>query len=141
MNSVNAVEYSDDISGIDWETLKSTLKADQFDNGRTAEQLRASFKASFAVCFAIVDGRVIGKARLVSDGVCNAYLVDVWTLSAYRNQGIAREVVRRLLMRVPGQHVYLQADDDVAELYEKLGFEKQPHGMSQVVGKWLNNSV
>ncbi len=134
-------EFKEDISGIDWEALKSTLQADQFDNGRSAEQLRTSFAASFAVCFAIVNGRVIGKARLISDGVCNAYLVDVWTLTAYRNQGIAREVVRRLLLRVPGQHVYLQADDDVADLYVKLGFERQPNGMSQVVGKWLNNSV
>jgi hypothetical protein len=29
---------------------------------------------------------VVGMARLLSDGVSNAYLLDVWTMSAYRRQ-------------------------------------------------------
>ena len=62
-------------------------------------------------------------ARLLSDGVCNAYLVDVWTMSAYRRQGIASR--RRLLDAVPGQHVGLQTDD-APELYRSLGFDPQP---------------
>ena len=32
-------------------------------------------------------------ARLLSDGVCNAYLVDVWTMSVYRRQGIASRMI------------------------------------------------
>jgi hypothetical protein len=33
---------------------------------------------------------------------------------------------------VPGQHVYLQADD--IRLYVRLGFRRQPEGMSLVAG-------
>jgi ribosomal protein S18 acetylase RimI-like enzyme len=79
-------------------------------------------------------------ARLLSDGVCNAYLVDVWTASAYRRQGIASEMIRRLLDEVPGQHVGLQTSD-VQTLYESLGFEPQPAFWSVVVGRWLDNDA
>ena len=79
-------------------------------------------------------------ARLLSDGVCNAYLVDVWTLSAYRRQGIASALVRLLLDAVPGQHVGLQTDD-AQGLYDALGFRRQPEFLSTVVGQWLDNDA
>lgn len=79
-------------------------------------------------------------ARLLSDGVCNAYLVDVWTLSSYRRQGIAATLVRMLCEQVPGQHVGLQTENAQA-LYESLGFGYQPDFMSLVVGRWLDNDA
>jgi ribosomal protein S18 acetylase RimI-like enzyme len=79
-------------------------------------------------------------ARLLSDGVCNAYLVDVWTASAYRRRGIASEMIRRLLDEVPGQHVGLQTDDAQA-FYASLGFQPQPEFWSAVVGSWLDNDA
>jgi ribosomal protein S18 acetylase RimI-like enzyme len=79
-------------------------------------------------------------ARLLSDGVCNAYLVDVWTASAYRRQGIASALIRRLLDEVPGQHVGLQTDS-AQELYASLGFAPQPEFWSLVVGSWLDNDA
>jgi len=80
----------------------------------------------------------VGMARLLSDGACNAYLVDVWTASAYRRQGVGSAMVRDLLERVPGQHVGLQTDDARA-FYESIGFEDQPEFMSLVVGECLDN--
>lgn len=79
-------------------------------------------------------------ARLLSDGVCNAYLVDVWTASPYRRRGIARAMIRRLLDEVPGQHVGLQTTD-AQGLYESLGFAPQPEFWSLVVGSWLDNDA
>jgi predicted GNAT family acetyltransferase len=133
------ISYTSSPDGIDWHALKAALKADNFDNGRTPEQLERSFANSHSCCFAWAGGRIIGKARVLSDGVCNAYLVDVWTLTAYRHRGIATEMIRRLLAGLPGQHVYLQADEDVLAFYHQLGFQAQPHGLSLVVGRWLDN--
>jgi hypothetical protein len=48
-------------------------------------------------------------------------------------------MVERLLGSLSGQHVYLQADDDLVEFYRRLGFAEQPVGMSRVVGNWLIN--
>lgn len=129
------------LEGIDWAQAKADLTADDFDNGRTAEALRRSFEQSRHVAFARDGDRVVGMARLLSDGVCNAYLVDVWTASSHRRQGIATAMIRRLLDEVPGQHVGLQADDDVHAFYRTLGFAPQPEFWSAVVGGWLENDA
>ena len=126
--------------GIDWEQAKADLSADDFDNGRTAEALRRSFFGSQHVAFARDDGRLVGMARLLSDGVCNAYLLDVWTASPYRRRGIASAMIRHLLEQVPGQHVGLQTDD-TQRFYAALGFKSQPEFWSCVVGSWLDNAA
>jgi ribosomal protein S18 acetylase RimI-like enzyme len=128
------------LDGIDWAQAKADLTADDFDNGRSAEALRQAFEQSRHVAFARDGDRVVGMARLLSDGVSNAYLVDVWTASTYRRRGIASAMVKRLLDEVPGQHVGLQTDDMQA-FYESLGFSPQPEFLSRVVGTWLDNEA
>jgi ribosomal protein S18 acetylase RimI-like enzyme len=135
-----AVRIDSSLEGVDWTQAKADLASDRFDNGRTADALRRSFEQSQHVAFARDGERVVGMARLLSDGVCNAYLVDVWTASAYRRQGIASAMIRLLLEQVPGQHVGLQTDDAQA-LYDSLGFREQPEFWSVVVGTWLDNDA
>lgn len=128
------------LEGIDWAQLKADLLDDAFDNGRSSAALRRSFERSQHVAVARDRDRVVGVARLLSDGVCNAYLVDVWTLSAFRREGIASAMIRLLVGRVPGQHIGLQTDDAQA-LYASLGFAPQPEFMSTVAGEWLDNEA
>ena len=135
-----AVTLDDSLAGIDWAEAKADLAADSFDNGRSPGALRRSFEAAQHVAIARDGDRVVGMARLLSDGVCNAYLLDVWTAGPYRRRGIATGMVTRLLGRVPGQHVGLQTDGAQA-LYESLGFTRQPEFMSIVVGRWLDNDA
>jgi ribosomal protein S18 acetylase RimI-like enzyme len=135
------VEYRDHLQGIDWVVLKSALADDNFDNGRTPEQLQRSFQNSHSVSIAWAGGEVAGTARVLSDGICNAYLIDVWTISPLRRRGIAREMITRLLSKLKGQHVYLHADDHLVAFYRRLGFIEQPAGMSRVVGSWLVNDA
>ena len=133
-----AVRIDSSLEGIDWAQAKADLVADHFDNGRSAAALRRSFEQSQQVAIARDDDRVIGMARALSDGVCNAYVVDVWTHSAYRRRGIASEMMRLLVEAVPGQHVGLQTNDAQA-LYQSLGFRPQPEFWSLVSGTWLDN--
>jgi GNAT superfamily N-acetyltransferase len=133
------VRFSEDVEGVDWGELKADLAADDFDNGRTPDELRRSFAASAFVVVAWDGDRVVGTGRLLADGVCNAYLVDLWTQADRRRRGIGREMVRRLLGRVPGHHVALFTERG-APFYERLGFIEEHVGMSQVVGEWLNRS-
>lgn len=132
-----AIHYTEDCSGVDWARLKADLVADDFDNGRTPAELESSFDASQFVVFAWEDDTVVGTARLLADGVCNAYLIDVWTVTPRRRRGIGSEMVTRLLARVPGHHVVLFTEDAIG-FYEKLGFAREETGMSLVVGSWLN---
>ncbi|HWL32716.1 MAG TPA: GNAT family N-acetyltransferase [Gaiellaceae bacterium] len=128
------------LDGIDWEAARADLIADDFDNGRSPEALRRSFEQSQHVAIAREGDRVVGMARLLSDGVCNAYLVDVWTASSHRRRGIATRMVRLLTDAVPGQHIGLQTDDAQA-LYESVGFRRQPEFWSLVSGIWLDNDA
>ena len=136
---MSTIIYKDNLDGVDWEEMKATLAEDDFDNGRTPAQLEASFTNSAHVCLAYAAGRLIGTARALSDGVCNGYIVDVWTLTAYRHRGVASAMMRRLLGKMPGQHVYLFSDD-AADFYRKVGFVERPVGLEVVVGRWLDNA-
>lgn len=132
------VRIDGSLADIDWAQAKADLAADDFDNGRSAEALRTSFEQSQHVAFARDGDRVVGMARILSDGVSNAYLVDVWTASGYRRRGIASSMVRLLLEAVPGQHVGLQTSD-AQQFYASLGFQPQPEFWSFIAGRWLDN--
>jgi GNAT superfamily N-acetyltransferase len=135
-----AVRVDSSLGGVDWVQAKADLAADEFDNGRSPEALRRSFAQSQHVAVARDGDRVVGMARLLSDGVCNAYLIDVWTASSHRRRGIARRMVEHLAEQVPGQHIGLQTDDAEA-FYTALGFRPQPAFMARVAGRWLDNDA
>ena len=131
------VVFSMSLDGVDWAALKAALVDDDFDNHRTPEEYRRSHEGSHAVVFGTCGGEYVANGRILSDGVCNAYLVDIWTATPHRRRGVGREVVRRLVETVPGQHVGLFTDDR-EDFYAALGFRRQAGGMSIVVGTWLN---
>jgi predicted GNAT family acetyltransferase len=132
------VTYKCDLSNVDWDEMKATLKEDGFDNGRSPPQLEASFNNSYVTCIAYDDNRIVGTARALSDSICNAYIVDVWTFTPYRRRLIASQMISLLLAKFSGQHVCLFTDDAI-DFYEKLGFTKGHIFMEQVVGNWLVN--
>lgn len=130
------IRFQSTLDDVDWHAMKALLAADDFDNGRTPEELRRSFEASFASVIAYRDAQIVGTARVLSDGICNAYLVDVWTYTPYRGRGIASRMVRLLEEQLTGQHVALFTEHAEA-LYEKLGYREERTGMSRVIGTWL----
>jgi predicted GNAT family acetyltransferase len=134
------VRVADTLDAVDWRALRADLIADDFDNGRTPAALRRSFEASQHVAMAWAGDRVVGTARLLSDGVCNAYVVDVWTLSSYRRQGVGARMMQLLVDAVPGQHVGLFTDDR-QDFYAAIGFRPQGDFLSVVSGSWLGNAA
>ena len=135
---MNSVRYTTALSRVDWSEMKAAVAADDFDNGRTPEQLKRSFEASHVACVAYLDGAMVGTARALSDGVSNAYVVDVWTRSDVRRRGIARSMLEILESRLSGQHVYLFSDD-MADVYRACGYRERPVGLEKVVGTWLQS--
>jgi GNAT superfamily N-acetyltransferase len=134
------ITYKLDCEGVDWAAMKVALVADDFDNGRSPAQLEASFRNSAVPVIAYAGDRIVGTARALSDGVCNAYVVDVWTDSAYRKQGVARSMIELMLEKLSGQHVFLWTDD-AEGFYKKIGFRvRDCVGLEKVVGQWLHPS-
>ena len=135
---MSEITYQTELRDVDWARMKTVLTEDDFDNGRTPEQLRESFGNSHVAVVAYDGDRIVGTARALSDGVCNAYVVDVWTYTPYRQRGIARAMLEVLESRLRGQHVYLFTDDAM-DFYRKSGFREKSTGMSKVVGEWLRS--
>lgn len=136
------IQYKMNCDGVDWQEMHDVLIEDEFHNGRSVEQYRISFENSHTVVLAYANDKLIGSARALSDGVCNAYIVDVWTYTPYRKQGIAREMMKRAMEQLQGQHVYLWTDDMQA-FYRAIGMTEatEDTGFSQVVGDWLQNDT
>ncbi len=87
----------------------------------------AMIKGSF--CFVVAKsaaGRAIGMGRAISDGVSDAYIQDVVVLREFRNHGIGRAIVERLVRHCAEQRVGwigLVAEPGTGDFYASLGFE------------------
>jgi len=134
-----SIRYQEGAEGVRGEELKRVLLEDDWDNGRTPAQYDESIRNSFLTIFAFDGERLIGMARALSDGVCNAYVVDVWTHRDYRRQGIARSVLKMIEEHIPGQHVALFTDE-APEFYRKCGYKRRGVTFEKVVGEWLHSS-
>ena len=72
-----------------------------------------------------IEGRIVGMARVISDGYSDAYIQDVVVLKDYRGRGAGRELVRRLTQFCVARKIAwigLVAEPGTQALYEELGF-------------------
>src|SRR5690606_1259287 len=81
-------------------------------------------KNSSHVVIAIDDttNQVIGFITAISDGVLSAYIPLLEVLPEYKNKGIGKELVGRMLKEL--DHIYmidLCCDDNLVSYYEKFG--------------------
>jgi aralkylamine N-acetyltransferase len=81
-----------------------------------------------SLCFMVarsINGKVVGMARVISDGYSDAYIQDVVVLEPYRGQGVGRELIRRLVQFCVTRKIGwigLVAEPGTQGLYEDLGF-------------------
>ena len=61
-----------------------------------ADAVAAMLKGTYAVSAAFHDGKLIGFMRAFSDGVSDAYMLDLVVTREYRKLGIGREILHRL---------------------------------------------
>lgn len=103
--------------------------ADSFFEGwaapPSAEEHLALLRRATHVALAVDDGRVVGFATALSDGVLSAYLPLVEVRPSHRRRGIGTRLVQLLLDRIGELYmVDVICDDDVLPFYEALGFER-----------------
>ena len=61
-----------------------------------ANEVAAMLKGTFVVSAAFHNGRLVGFMRAFSDGVSDAYMLDLVVSKEYRKLGIGREILHRL---------------------------------------------
>ena len=78
-------------------------------------------------CFAvaIMDGRIIGMGRAISDRVSDAYIQDVTVAQPHRGNKIGSRLIAMIIERLNQDKIYwigLIAEKNANPFYEKLGF-------------------
>lgn len=73
-------------------------------------------------------GAQVGFARAVSDGVCDAYLADVYVLEKDRGHGLGKALIDRMVEGSTGPHFrWTLFTADAHGLYEQYGFTVPNH--------------
>ncbi|QIL21152.1 GNAT family N-acetyltransferase [Thermomonas sp. HDW16] len=70
---------------------------------------------------------VVGMGRIIGDGACFHFVVDIAVDPALQGQGLGKRIMGALdawlrVNALPTAHVSLFADGDAKHLYEKYGF-------------------
>lgn len=95
--------------------------------GRSIERVKISIENS--ICFGMYDAddTMLGFARVVTDKVVFAYLMDLFIFEGYRGQGLGSALVRHIMEQPDLQvRLWFLATRDAHGLYEKFGFTVIP---------------
>lgn len=87
----------------------------------------AMLNKSSKVIIAIDDNtnQVVGFITAISDGVLSAYIPFLEVLPEYKNKGIGKELVSRMLKELADIYMIdLCCDDDLVPYYDKFGMTK-----------------
>jgi GNAT superfamily N-acetyltransferase len=122
------IEVSTDKSRLDVPFIQDFLKDIYWAAGRTMEEVRTTIDAS--VCFGIYeDGKQIGFARVITDYVVFAYVMDVFITPTERGKGHSSQLVKAMMEEPVLQRVKIWrlATTDAHFLYRKFGFRALAH--------------
>jgi ribosomal protein S18 acetylase RimI-like enzyme len=100
--------------------------------GRDPESIMRALENSSLVVTAWDEERLVGTARVITDGVYYATLWDVIVDPAYQGQGIGTRLTEAAFAPFRGRgfsYLALFAAEGKTAFYEKLGFEVHPRGM------------
>ncbi len=122
------IEISTDKSRLDVVFIQDFLKDIYWAAGRTIEEVQITIDAS--VCFGIyLGGKQIGFARVITDYVVFAYLMDVFITPEQRGKGYSSRLVKAMMEEPQLQQVKIWrlATSDAHFLYQKFGFKPLAH--------------
>lgn len=111
-------------SKLDLPFIQHFLKDIYWTAPRTIEDLQTAIDHSF--CFGIYDNdQQIGFARVITDYVVFAYVMDVFIDEAHRGKGYASMLIDAMLHEPQLQQVKIWrlATRDAHYVYEKFGFK------------------
>lgn len=117
------ITISTDKSKLDINFIQHFLKDIYWAAGRTIEEVQTTIDAS--VCFGLyLDGKQIGFARVITDYVVFAYVMDVFVDENYRGKGYSSKLIEAMLNEPELKRVKIWrlATRDTHFLYEKFGF-------------------
>jgi len=122
------ISISTDKSKLDVPFIQNFLKDIYWAAGRTIEEVQTTIDASF--CFGIyLDEKQVGFARVVTDYVVFAYLMDVFIDAEHRGKGFSSLLIQAMMNepKLKEVKIWRLATSDAHFLYEKFGFTALAH--------------
>ena len=118
------ITISTDKGKLDVVFLQHFLKDIYWAAGRTMQEVQTTIDHSF--CFGIyLNGQQIGFARVITDYVVFAYVMDVFITEGQRGKGYSSILIEAMMKEPQLQQVKIWrlATADAHFLYEKFGFK------------------
>lgn len=122
-----AIWIKTDKENVNWEQVAAVLDRSGLSHLDAATQEKV-FRASAVVAFVCDDDTIVGCARALSDGVCQAAIFNVALNPEYQKRQLGRALIEALLEQLKGQTVILYTHPQTIGLYEKFGFRRQKTG-------------
>jgi GNAT superfamily N-acetyltransferase len=117
-----------DKSKLDVPFIQQFLKDIYWAAGRTFEEVQTTIDNSF--CFGIyLNDKQIGFARVITDYVVFAYLMDVFIAEEHRGKGYSSILINSMMTepKLKEVKIWRLATSDAHFLYEKFGFKALAH--------------
>ena len=120
----DGVELDDDWRRVDPEAVYRYLRDESYwAQDRSRADVARSIRDAARVVGLYDHERLVGFARVISDGVHVAHLCDVYVLSQFRGRGFGVELVREAVENGPHAELgWTLATRDAHGLYERFGF-------------------
>lgn len=117
------ISISTDKSKLDISFIYNFLSKSYWANKRTKQDIEKSIANSRAYGIYIEDQQ-IGFARILSDQVVFAYLMDVFIDEKYRGNGYAKKLLEFILSdpELKDVKIWYLRTDDAHNLYKQFGF-------------------
>src|SRR6187431_1869857 len=122
------IAVSIDKAKLDVPFIQNFLKDIYWAAGRTIEEVQTTIDSS--VCFGIyLDDVQIGFARVITDYVVFAYLMDVFIAEEHRGNGYSSILISTMMNEpiLKNIKIWRLATSDAHYLYEKFGFKALAH--------------
>jgi aralkylamine N-acetyltransferase len=87
--------------------------------------IKAIITGSHCFCVAETNNKIVAMGRAISDGVSDAYIQDVVVSKAFRHQGIATQIIKRLIEKLEADGIGwigLIAENNTTAFYQPFGF-------------------
>jgi GNAT superfamily N-acetyltransferase len=108
--------------------IQNFLKDIYWAAGRTIEEVQKTIDSS--ICFGIyLDDKQIGFARVITDYVVFAYVMDVFITEDHRGKGYSSTLIAAIMEEplLKEVQIWRLATRDAHFLYEKFGFKQLAH--------------
>lgn len=122
------IEISADKKKLQVAVIHKFLTETYWAKGRTLEEVKISIEHCF--CFGVYrDDKQIGFARIATDYVVFAYVMDVFILPEYRGNGYSKQLIKAVneAPELQDCKIWMLKTADAHNLYKQFGYTELEH--------------